>query len=351
MADEAEAMEVKEEGSAAPESELTLAQKAATVIIALGADHASKIYKFLNEDELELLTIEVARLQSVDSNQTEAALDDYYKMCLTQKVVTDGGIDYARNVLEKAFGLQTASMLLERVTGSLKVRPFEFIRKTNTKNLYAIIQYERPQTIAMILSYARSDQAAELISSLPPDKQVRVVECIAKMDSTSPETVELVESIMERKFASVMSMDFAQAGGVDYIAEIMNNIDRSSEKLIFDQLSKKDPELATEIKNKMFVFEDITLLDSMAIQTFLRDVDQHDLVYALKAANQDVADVIFANMSSRMAESVKSDLEITYNVKVRDAEEAQQRIVGIIRRLEEEGEIVISKGGGDEYIS
>ena len=193
------------------------------------------------------------------------------------------------------------------------------------------------------------DQAAELISSLSPAKQVRVVECIAKMDSTSPETVELIEGIMERKFASVMSMDFAQAGGVDYIAEIMNNIDRSSEKLIFDELEKKDPELADDIKKRMFVFEDITILDSMSIQAFLREVDNHDLVYALKAANQEVADVIFANMSSRMAESVRSDLEITYNVKVRDAEEAQQRIVGVIRRLEEAGEIVISKGG-DEYI-
>ena len=332
-----------------PSSSLSMAQKAATVIIALGADYASKIYKFLNEDELELLTIEVAKLNSVNSDQTELALDDYYKLCLTQKVVTDGGIDYARNVLEKAFGKQTAAMLLERVTGSLKVRPFEFVRKTNTKNLYAIIQYERPQTIAMILSYARSDQAAELISSLSPAKQVRVVECIAKMDSTSPETVELIEGIMERKFASVMSMDFAQAGGVDYIAEIMNTIDRSSEKLIFDELEKKDPELADDIKKRMFVFEDITLLDSMSIQAFLREVDNHDLVYALKAANQEVADVIFANMSSRMAESVRSDLEITYNVKVRDAEEAQQRIVGVIRRLEEAGEIVISKGG-DEYI-
>ncbi|MGN1350224.1 MAG: flagellar motor switch protein FliG [Anaerovoracaceae bacterium] len=334
----------------AEQAELTRLQKAATVIISLGAEEASKVYKYLNEDELEILTLEVAKLNSINSDQTEEALDDFYKLCLTQKVVTDGGIDYARNVLEKAFGLQTATMLLERVTSNLKVRPFEFIRKTNSKNLYAIIQYERPQTIAMILSYARSDQAAELIAALPKEKQIRVVECIAKMDSTSPETVEAVEHIMEKKFASVMSMDFAQSGGVDYIAEIMNNIDRSSEKTIFDELEKKDPALADEIKKRMFVFEDITILDGMAIQTFLREVDTHDLVYALKGANKDVADVIFANMSTRMAEAVRSDLEITYNVKVRDAEEAQQRIVGVIRRLEEEGEIVISKGGKDEIL-
>ncbi len=329
---------------------LTRLQKAAAVIITLGAEQASEVYKYLNEEELEVLTIEVAKLSSIDSTQTEEALDDFYKLCLTQKVVTDGGIDYARNVLERAFGAQTAAMLLERVTANLKVRPFEFIRKTNSKNLYAIIQYERPQTIAMILSYARSDQAAELIASLPRQKQVRVVECIAKMDSTSPETVETVESIMERKFASVMSMDFAQAGGVDYIAEIMNNIDRSNEKTIFDELEKKDPALADEIKKRMFVFEDIAILDGMAIQTALREVDSHDLVYALKAASQEIQDIIFANMSSRMAESVRSDLEITRSVKVKDAEEAQQRIVAVIRRLEEEGEIVISKGGKDEVL-
>jgi flagellar motor switch protein FliG len=331
-------------------AKLTNLQKAATVIISLGAEEAANVYKYLNEDELEYLTMEVAKLHSIDSEQTEAALDDFYKLCLTQKVVTDGGIDYARNVLEKAFGIQTAAMLLERVTSNLKLRPFEFIRKTSSKNLYAIIQYERPQTIAMILSYARSDQAAELIASLPKKKQVRVVECIAKMDSTSPETVETVERIMQKKFASVMSMDFAQSGGVDYIAEIMNNIERSSEKAIFDELEKKDPKLADEIKKRMFVFEDIPILDSMAIQTFLREVDTHDLVYALKGANKEVADVIFANMSSRMAEAVRSDLEITFNVKVRDAEEAQQRIVAIIRRLEESGDIVISKGGKDEVL-
>ena len=329
---------------------LTRLQKAATVIIALGAEHASRVFKFLNEDELELLTTEIARLNSITSEQTEDALDDFYKLCLTQKMITEGGIDYARQVLEKAFGVNNAERLLERVTENMKSRPFEFIRKTSSRNLYAIIQYERPQTIAMILSYARSDQAAELIAALPKEKQVKVVECIAKMDSTSPDTVRVVEEMLARKFSSVLSVDFAQVGGVDYIAEIMNNIDRSNEKSIFDELGKKDPELTEEIKKRMFVFEDITILDSMAIQAFLREVDSHDLVYALKGANKEVADVIFANMSSRMAESVRADLEITYNIKVRDAEEAQQRIVAVIRRLEEEGEIVISKGGKDEIL-
>ncbi len=332
-------------------TELTPGQKAAAVIIALGADKASKIYKHLSEDELELLTVEVARLRNLSSEQTESALDDFYKLCLTQKVITDGGLEYARSVLERAFGPQTANFLLERVTKTLKVRSFEFIRKTDSKNLIAIIQHERPQTIALILSYARSDQAADVIAELPKRKRLKVVECIANMDSASPDNIKLVESVMEKKFASVLSTDFAQIGGVDYIADVMNHMDRGNEKYIFDELGKKDAKLADEIRKKMFVFEDIVVLDSMAIQKCLHEVDSHDLVYALKGATKEVSDVIFANMSSRMAETVRSDLEYTYNVRVRDVEEAQQRIVAVVRRLEEEGEIVVSKGGKDEIIA
>ena len=330
---------------------LTPQQKAAAVVISLGADKASKIYKYLNEDDLELLTLEIAKLNHVTSNQTEGVLDDFYKLCLTQKVITDGGVDYARTVLEKAFGAQTATTLLERVTRNIKTRAFEFIRKTDSKNLFAIIQHERPQTIALILSYARANQASDIITELPKEKQVKVVECIARMDSASPETIKIVEKILERKFASVLSLDFAQVGGVDYIADVMNNFDRGNEKFIFDELSKKDIKLAEEIRKKMFVFEDITLLDNRAIQEFLREAETQDLVYALKGANQEVANMIFSNMSSRMAETVKSELEFTYNVRLKDVEEAQQKIVAIIRRLEEEGRLMINKGGKDEIIA
>ncbi|MBN7773771.1 flagellar motor switch protein FliG [Clostridium aminobutyricum] len=330
---------------------LTPQQKAAAVVISLGADRASKIYKHLNEDDLELLTLEIAKLNHVTATQTEGVLDDFYKLCLTQKVITDGGVDYARTVLEKAFGAQTATTLLERVTRNIKTRAFEFIRKTDSKNLFAIIQHERPQTIALILSYARANQASDIITELPKEKQVKVVECIARMDSASPETIKIVEKILERKFASVLSLDFAQVGGVDYIADVMNNLDRGNEKFIFDELSKKDIKLADEIRKKMFVFEDITLLDNRAIQEFLREAETQDIVYALKGSNQEVSNMIFSNMSSRMAETVKSELEFTYNVRLKDVEEAQQKIVAIIRRLEEEGRLVINKGGKDEIIA
>jgi len=332
-------------------SDMSLGQKAATVIIALGAEKASKIYKYLSEDELESLTVEVAKMKNVPSSVTESALDDFYKLCLTQKVITDGGLEYAKAVLEKAFGLQVASSLLERVTKTLKVRAFEFIRKTDSKNLYAIIQHERPQTLALILSYARADQASAVIQELPKDKRIKVVECIAKMESTSPDTVKVVESVLEKKFSSLLSMDLAQIGGIDYIADVLNNMDRGTEKFVFDELSKKDAKLADEIRKRMFVFEDITILDNRAIQKFLQQVDAHDLVYAIKGANKEVSDIIFANMSARMGETIRTDLEYTYNVRVRDVEEAQQRIVAVIRRLEDEGELVIAKGGKDEIIA
>jgi len=330
---------------------LTYGQKAATVIISLGTETASKLYKYLSEDELEALTLEVAKMENIPPEVTERALDDFYKLCLTQKVITDGGLEYARNVLEKAFGLQMATSLLDRVTKSLKVRSFEFLRKADSKNLFAIIQHERPQTLALILSYARADQASSVIQELPKSKRIKVVECIAKMESTSPDTIKVVESVLEKKFSSVLSMDLAQIGGIDYIADVLNNMDRSNEKFIFDELSKKDAKLADDIRKKMFVFEDITLLDNRSIQKFLQQVESHDLVYALKGATKEVADLIFANMSTRMGETIKSDLEYTYNVRVRDVEEAQQRIVAVIRRLEEEGELIIAKGGQDEIIA
>lgn len=332
------------------ETKLTGAQKAAAVIIALGTDTASKIYKYLREDELEQITYEIARTSQVPSEQMDGILDDFYQLCLTEKVITDGGVEYARDVLEKAYGEQEADSLLDRVTKSLRTRAFEFLRKADYKNLLTTIQNEHPQTIALVLSYTRPDQAATVIAELPPDKQVDVVQRIATMDRTSPEVIKIVEDNLSNKFSNMFDMDFTTFGGVDYAADVMNNMDRAAEKNIFDELNHKDEELSEEIRKKMFVFEDITGLDDMSIQRFLREVDSKDLVYALKGANKEVADVIFKNMSNRSADTVKSDLSYTHNVRLKDVEEAQQRIVGVIRRLESEGELVITKGGKDEII-
>lgn len=312
---------------------LTSEQKAAAVIVALGADKASKVYKYLGEEEVEKLTVEVAKLGHLDADQSDAALDDFYKTCLTQKVVTDGGLEYARSVLEKAYGEATANELLSKVTKYLKNRSFEFIRKTDSKNLYSMLQHERPQTIALILSYTDSEQAAQVIAELPEDKKIPVVECIARMESASPEAIKLVESQLRHKFDNILTTDYTVIGGVDYIADVMNHMDRSNEKAIFDEMGKDDPELADTIRKKMFVFEDILTMDERSIQRFIRDCDMKDIVYALKNATEEMSDLFYRNMSSRMAETIQSDLEITVNVRLRDIEEAQQHIVNTIRRL------------------
>lgn len=325
-------------------------QKAAQVVISLGADIASSVYKHLNEEDIEKVTFEITRQENVPPDVSEQAIEEFYGLCVAQKVYVEGGVAYARNVLEKAFGAQQGNALLERVTKTLRTKAFDFVRKADYKNLKNMIISEHPQTIAMILSYARADQASSIISELPKDIRVDVVERIARMDRTSPEIIRQVEAILERKFESVISVDLLEVGGINYIAEIMNNMDRGTEKYIFDELGRIDPKLSDEIRKRMFVFEDITILDSTAIQRFLREVDTKDMAVALKGSNKEVAATIFENMSQRMNETVKSEIEYLHNVRVRDVEDAQQRIVAVIRRLEEEGEIVIMKGGKDDII-
>ncbi len=325
--------------------------RAAAVIVSLGAAEAAEVYKYLREDEIETLSLEVAKLEGLPPDEYKEIIDDFYQLCVTQKVISEGGVDYARDVLEKAFGPQQAASLMERVSKSLRTKAFDFIRKADYKNLLSILSNEHPQTIALILSYARSDQASMIISELPAETRIEVVQRIANLDRASPDVISVVEETLERKFGNIVSVDLMELGGVPYVAEIMNAVDRSTEKQIFDELGMKDPELADNIRKLMFVFEDIVYLDDISIQRFLREVDTKDLAVALKAANADVSRVILGNMSKRSQETVASDIEYLHNVRMRDVEEAQQRIVDTIRRLEEEGELVISKGGKDEVIA
>ena len=325
--------------------------RAAAVIVTLGTEEAAEVYKYLREEEIEQLSLEVAKMEALPPEELNEIIDDFYGLCVTQKVIAEGGVDYARDVLEKAFGPQQAANLMERVTKSLRTKAFDFIRKADYKNLLSILQNEHPQTIALILSYARAEQASQILAELPPETSIEVVERIANLDRASPDVISVVESTLERKFGSIVSVDLMELGGVPYVAEIMNNVDRSTEKHIFDELGVKDPELAENIRKLMFVFEDIIYLDDISIQRFLRDVDTKDLAVALKAANTEVSRVIFQNMSKRSQETIATDIEYLHNVRMRDVEEAQQRIVDTIRRLEEEGELVISKGGKDEVIA
>ncbi len=332
------------------QDEMSGKAKAAAIIVSLGADEAAEVYKYLREEEIEMLSLEVAKLEQLPPEELNAVVEDFYGLCVTQKVIAEGGVEYARDVLEKAFGPQQAASLMERVTKSLRTKAFDFIRTANYKNLLSILQNEHPQTIALILSYAKSDQASMIISELPEDVRIDVVERIANLDRASPEVINVVEDTLKQKFGTLVSVDLMELGGVPYVAEIMNNVDRSTEKQIFDELGMKDPELADNIRKLMFVFEDIIYLDDISIQRFLREIDTKDLAVALKAGNPEVSRVIFQNMSKRAQETVASDIEYLQNVRLRDVEEAQQRIVDTIRRLEEEGELVIAKGGKDEVI-
>lgn len=332
-----------------PRVELNTAQKAAAVIIALGAEKASLLYKFMEDEEVEQLTLEVARLGVLTTQQTEDILNEFYQLCLTNKAVTEGGLEYARAVLEKAYGEQAAAELLGKVTKSLKNREFSFMDKADVKSLFSALRGERPQTIALVLSYVDADKAAGVVAQLEERKQIQVVESIAKLDSVSPAAIKIVEAEMHNRFSNIMTDTNIKVGGIDYVADVMNNLDRTSEKNIFDGLADQD--LADEIRKRMFVFEDIITMDDRSVQRFVRDCDPRDLVLALKAANAEVANKLFANMSTRMAQSIKDDLEITSNVRMKDVEEAQQRIVGIIRGLEEKGEIIILKGGKDDIIA
>ena len=330
---------------------MTSAQRAAAVIVALGAEKASQIYRYMEPEEVEQLTLEVAKLGFLDSKQTEEVLDEYYRMCMTNKAVTEGGLEYARTVLEKAYGEQAAEEMLVKVTRNLKNRQFAFMLKADVRSLIAALQNERAQTIALVLSYMNPDKAAGVVAELEESKQIQVVENMARIDSVSPAAVKIVEAEMNKKFSNIITSSNVKIGGIDYVANVMNNLDRASEKNIFDGLAIHNQDLADEIRKRMFVFEDIVTMDDRSVQRFVRDCDPKDLVLSLKASNSEVANKLFANMSSRMAQTIKDDLEITNNVRIKDVQDAQQRIVDIIRSLEERNEIIILKGGKDDIIA
>ena len=331
-------------------SELDGVQKAAILLITLGPEKAAGIFKHLKEDEIEQLTLEIANTRSVTPAEKEQVLNEFYEVCLAQQYIAEGGIGYAKDLLQKALGEDRAKEVLGKLTASLQVRPFEFIRKTEASQILNFIQDEHPQTIALILSYLAPGQAAIIVSALPPDRQADVTKRIAVMDRTSPDVIKEVEKVLESKLSSLVNQDYTIIGGVDAVVEILNTVDRGTEKHIMETLEIEEPELADEIRKKMFVFEDILLLDDRAIQRVLRDVDNSDLAIALKGSNEEVQNAIFNNLSKRLAVMIKEDMEFMGPVRMKDVEEAQQKIVNIIRKLEDAAEIVISRGGGDEII-
>ena len=330
--------------------EITGVQKAAVLLIALGPEKSASIFKHLKEDEIEQLTLEIANTRSISPATKDQVLDEFYDICLAQQYIAEGGIAYAKELLERALGEEKAKDVIGRLTASLQVRPFEFVRKTDASQMLNFIQDEHPQTIALILSYLSSGQASAIISALPPDKQADVAKRIAQMDRTSPDVIKEVERVLERKLSSLVNQDYTIVGGVDAIVAILNTVDRGTEKHIMETLEIEDPELADEIRRKMFVFEDILLLDDKSIQRVLREVDNNELAVALKGSNEGVQTVIYNNLSKRLAAMIKEDIDYMGPVRLKDVEEAQQKIVNIIRKLEDSAEIIISRGGGDEII-
>lgn len=336
--------------SAASEMGLKGLQKAAILLISLGPERSAGIFKHLKEEEIEELTLEIANTRSVTPQLKEDVINEFYEVCLAQQYIAEGGITYAKDLLEKALGAEKAMDVIGKLTASLQVRPFEFVRKTDATQLINFIQDEHPQTIALILSYLAPQQAALVVSALPPERQADVARRIAVMDRTSPDVIKEVEKVLESKVASLVNQDYTIIGGVDAVVEILNTVDRGTERHIMETLETEEPELAEEIRKKMFVFEDILLLDDRAVQRVMRDVENNDLAVALKNANEEVQGKILNNVSKRLAVMIKEDMEFMGPVRMKDVEEAQQKIVNIIRKLEDSGEIVISRGGGDEIV-
>jgi flagellar motor switch protein FliG len=325
-------------------------QKAAILLISLGPEVSAQIFKHLREEEIEQLTLEIANVRKVDSIDKESILSEFHQICLAQEFISQGGIAYAKDILEKALGNQKALEVINRLTATLQVRPFDFARKADPAQILNFIQNENSQTIALVLSYLQSEQASIILSSLPQEKQADVAKRIALMDSTSPEVISQVERVLEQKLSSTVTQDYTSAGGIAAIVQILNGVDRGTERTILDSLEIQDPELAEEIKKRMFVFEDIVNVDNRSIQRIIRDIENADLQLALKVASEEVREAIFKNMSKRMAETFREEMEFMGPVRLRDVEEAQTRIVATIRRLEEAGEIIIARGGGDDII-
>ena len=340
----------KKTGSALHKKEMTGRQKAAVFLVLMGTEVASEIFKHLREDEIEALTFEIARVENVDASDKEMVLAEFKDLMMAQNFITTGGIDYARELLDKSLGAQKAANVINRLTNSLQIRPFDFIRRTDPAHLMNFILQEQPQTIALILAYLEPQKAAVILGGLPSEDRSDVAKRIATMDRTSPEVLREVERVLEKKLSTLSSEDYTSAGGVESIVEILNLVDRSTEKTIIETLEEDDPELAEEIKKRMFVFEDIVLLDDRSIQRVVREVEGNELAKALRGVDAEVQDKIFKNMSKRAAQTLKEEMEYLGPIRLKDVEETQQKIVAIIRKLEDQGEIVVARTGEDEVI-
>ncbi len=324
--------------------------KAAVMMVTLGPEACAQIFKSLDEEDVEILTAEIARLEGITPETRERVLEEFHQMAVAQKYILQGGVEYAKQALEAAMGPRRAKEILEKVQSTIRTTGFSLLQDVDPSQLVNFIQKEHPQTIALLLAHMDASMSAPILSALPQELQVDVTTRLATMQSVSPDVLEQVEEVLATQMKSLFGGNVSEVGGVKFVAEMLNQVDRGAEKNILGNLERENPELATEIKNLMFVFEDIMLLDDKGIQRMLKEVDTKELALALKGASDTVGDKFFKNMSSRASEMMKEDMAFMGPVRVKDVEGAQQRIVDIVRRLEDDGEIIISGRGGDDEI-
>ncbi len=325
-------------------------EKAAILMIMLGKEYAARVFKYLSEEEVEQLTLSITSMRRVEPEIKEEVLTEFIQMCIAQKYISEGGIEYARDILDRAFGPESANDLIMKLSSSLRVKPFDFIRKADSAQVLNFIQNEHPQTIALILSYIDPKNSAAILASLPLEIQTSVIARIANMGITSPEYIKETERVLEKKLSTLNFGDTTSAGGIDSLVKILNSVDRGTERHLLEALEESDAELVEEIRKRMFVFEDIVKLSNQAIQRVLKEIDNRDLAVALKGSTPEVAKVIYSNISTRLQEMIKEDIEVMGPVRVRDVEEAQQKIVNTIRQLDDSGEIIIQRSGEDDVI-
>ncbi len=330
--------------------ELPNKTKAAVLMMVLGPEISGEVVKHFSDSEIEAMALEVARMEKVFPEVREAVIDEFYELAIAQDFIAEGGIANARAVLESAFGANRANEILSKIMSAMQVLPFEFLKKADPHQVISFIQDEHPQTIALVLSYMPMQSAAVIIGKLPLELRGDVAGRIAMMEQTPPEVIKKVEAVLEKKISSVLSQEMTQAGGPKALVDLLNRVDRTTERTIMEMLESNEPELADVIKGMMFVFEDIIQLDDRAIQAVMREVDMKDLATALKGSKPEVAQKIFQNMSDRAVGMLKEDMEFMGPVRTKVVEEGQQKVVAIIRKLEESGEIVLSRGGEEEMI-
>ena len=328
-------------------SDLSGRQKAAILMVTIGSEASSEIMKHLDAELLEELTFEIASLGSIPPELKRQVLDEFYQMAQAKDFISFGGVDYARETLNKAVGIDKAAEILTKLESAIKETPFELVRRADPSQILSFIQDEHPQTIALVLAHLTPSVAAMVLAALPEELQTDVIHRISSMEQTSPEIIRDVELVLERKLASVVRPEMTKVGGVKNVAELLNRVDRATEKNILGKLAERDPDLASEVRGLMFVFDDIVMVTDAGIQRTLKEIENKDLSLALKAATEEVKSKIFSNMSSRASEMIKEDMEYMGPVRLRDVEASQMRIVETIRRLEDAGEIVIL-GRGDE---